>query len=73
MSVAPVYLSIRSRQVLRHAAELLADEASALKECNSVDGVILEIEVKREYDDLVGTAKSLRQIARERVNKEPKT
>lgn len=67
----PIYLPIRDRVVLRHAAELLDREAKALHESESFEGVIVDLPVKREYDDLVATAKSLRRIARDRTNKEP--
>lgn len=68
----PIYLPLRDRMVIRHAADLLAEDAKALKDSNSVDGVILEVEVKRVHDDLVATAKSLRSIATTRTNKETK-
>lgn len=66
----PIYLPLRDRMVLRHAAELFDREADLLKACNSIDGVIVEREIKNVHDDYIATAKSLRRIARDRTNKE---
>lgn len=67
----PIYLPLRDRIALRHAADLLVDRARAMQVATVVlDGVILDLAVKRQFDDLMDAAKSLRRVARERTNKE---
>lgn len=68
----PVYLGIRARRTLVRAAGLLEEEAKTLKHSHAVDGVLLDIRILRDHGELVDTAKELRRIARERVNKETK-
>lgn len=66
----PIYLPLRDRMVLRHAADLLLADAAMILEGNSVDGVIVDARAKTEHVDLVATAKCLRRIARARVTEE---
>lgn len=67
----PIYLPLRDRMALIEAADLLIEAGRELQRAAIVlDGVILDLEVKGRFDALMGTAKSLRRIARDRTNKE---
>ncbi len=51
----------RTTRVMRHAAELLEQEAQALKECSTVAGHWGdEVDAKAAHDDMVRTARELK-------------
>lgn len=62
--IKPVYLPVRDRLLMRHAARLLEVQAAALFKSHQIDGVIIERAIAIELQDFKATAAGLRAIAR---------
>jgi len=57
-------LILRARRIITRAAELLEEQAAALKDCSTVDGEwpAYESEAHEEYTGLISAAQDLRDL-----------